>query len=325
MCKRLVVSRNSFGGLMSIYWIRVCNYLAMAGDERHSLQSAALDYHWVLPSREREERSYSIERRDEGERRAPSQALPTVEQSRRSNIRTAVFPNVQHDTSYRGPLRAQSSKWLDCRQNSPNRVLFIDVHSDDRRQQRRILFTFTQIKRVAELLLLRSVYCVNAAEVNLHGLLLPSGLEKTLSIGKSDSVLVTDVGSGASFAGFEISFRLGSFEMNLSSSSFGKEEIISTCCFEWIPSEMNSFSNVFIWLLYKSSVMIVTEPKGSPAPRAASRSLHPVEMRLCPESQDLVPESLAFPEAPICEPRGRNLRKEDIAVEQVIPLLTAVF
>ena len=63
--------------------------------------------------------------------------------------------------------------------------------------------------------------------------------------------------------------------------------------------------------------MIVTEPKGSPAPRAASRSLHPVEMRLCPESQDLVPESFAFPEAPICEPRGRNLRKEDIAVEQI--------
>ena len=63
--------------------------------------------------------------------------------------------------------------------------------------------------------------------------------------------------------------------------------------------------------------MIVTEPKGSPAPRAASRSLHPVEMRLCPESQDLVPESLAFPEAPTCEPRGRNLRKEDIAVEHV--------
>lgn len=51
-------------------------------------------------------------------------------------------------------------------------------------------------------------------------------------MGKSDSVLVTDDGSGASFAGFEISFRLGSFEMNLSSSSFGKEEIISTCCFE---------------------------------------------------------------------------------------------
>lgn len=106
------------------------------------------------------------------------------------------------------------------------------MHSDDRRQQRRILFTFTQIKRVAELLLLRSVYCVNAAEVNLHGLLLPSGLEKALIMGKSDSVLVTDDGSGASFAGFEISFRLGSFEMNLSSSSFGKEEIISTCCFE---------------------------------------------------------------------------------------------
>ena len=65
-----------------------------------------------------------------------------------------------------------------------------------------------------------------------YGLLLPSGLEKALIMGKSDSVLVTDDGSGASFAGFEISFRLGSFEMNLSSSSFGKEEIISTCCFE---------------------------------------------------------------------------------------------
>ena len=69
-------------------------------------------------------------------------------------------------------------------------------------------------------------------EVNLHGLLLPSGLEKALIIGKSVSVLATDVGSGASFAGLEISFRLGSFDMNLSNSSFGKEEIISTCCFE---------------------------------------------------------------------------------------------